>query len=392
MTNRSFVSSGLLAGGLLLSCWVLPAPARAEPIPALRTVPAGLPAGIRTDLVREREALDREFKEFMADAGGFNAKPAETQTDTEFAALGERRARYIARAAAFNRKIGEATAGRQAPPAAGEDRRRLEDRITKLVSGDQERYRQQLQQLMVEADHIQVPPPPVPRQIHEGILLGLFDPQGGAAEKYAGALSPFTGKLYGADSVFATTDAKDASEAMRGLLDNHYLGAYTLNTPYGKELIRRLQGTHFDRLVAHSNGATIAEALVRRGVIQVDELNVVGGDRSMVNQPGLQELIASGNVKRVVVWINPGDVVPAGSSAALLSPFGPAGSLPVATTAQYFAELLTGNNQGGDTRVEYRFLAGKDYKGQAMRLDNFDAHSLRDAYLPNIRDWLRRQP
>jgi hypothetical protein len=403
MKRTRFAIPVLFVGVWLLFSWLLPERAFAEPIPAVRTVPAGLPPEVRTRLSRERESLDQELQAFLSDAERFNAKPAESQTDAEFAALGERRAQYISRANAFNREVAQASALREIQTAAAAAlqkigtadpaRRLLVDKITKFVSEDLQRYQDQLEALMAEVDHLKAPGVKVTRQIHEGIILGLMDPQEKVAEKYKDLRSLFTHEPYitsDANFVFATTNTNDpASEAVRGLLDNHYLGAYTLNTKYGKELVARLQGTHFDRLLAHSNGATIAEALIRRGVIKVDELNVIGGDRSMVNKLGLQELIASGTVKRVVVWINPGDVVPAGSSAALLSPFGPTGSLPVATTALYFSEYLTGANKGGDVRVEYRFLSGSKYnKGQQMRLDNFDAHNLKDAYWPNMTTFL----
>jgi hypothetical protein len=100
----------LLVGCWLLSASLLPATAFAEQIPALRTLPSSLPPEVQTKLSRERESLAQELQVFLADAGRFNAKPAETQTDAEFAALGERRARYISKAKAFNREVAQASA------------------------------------------------------------------------------------------------------------------------------------------------------------------------------------------------------------------------------------------------------------------------------------------
>ena len=110
MKRTRFAVSVLLVGCWLLSSWLLPAMAFAEPIPALRAVPTGLPPEVQTKLSRERESLDQELQVFLADAGRFNAKPAEAQTDAEFAALGERRARHISKAKAFNREVAEASA------------------------------------------------------------------------------------------------------------------------------------------------------------------------------------------------------------------------------------------------------------------------------------------
>ena len=105
----------LLVGCWLLSSWLLPATAFAEPIPALRAVPTGLPPEVQTKLSRERESLGQEFQMFLADAGRFNAKPAEAQTDAEFAALGERRARYISKAKAFNEEVTNAASSLKGP-------------------------------------------------------------------------------------------------------------------------------------------------------------------------------------------------------------------------------------------------------------------------------------
>jgi hypothetical protein len=265
------------------------------------------------------------------------------------------------------------------------------ERLKREIQADKERYRSQLQRLMNEADRIKVPSPSGPRRIAEGMMLGLFDPEPEGKSKYS-LQSPLSGKAIESDDIFATTNAKNVGEVIRGLMDNHYLGAYTLGSPFGKELVRKLQGTHFEKLIAHSNGATIAEALIRRGVIQVEEFNIVGGDRSMINRFGLQELIESGKVKKIIVWINPGDIIPHGSSSALLSPFGPAGSVPITTTTQYFTEVLTGHGKSGYEHVEYRILAGPEYeRGQVLRLDSsfFDAHG-RDAYFENMKKFVRK--
>jgi tetratricopeptide (TPR) repeat protein len=247
----------------------------------------------------------------------------------------------------------------------------------------------QLERLMVEADHIKVPLPnlgPANIHLHEGIILGLFDPQEDAEKTLTAVKSPFTGKPYTKDELFSTADSKTAHEALRGFLDNQSVGEYTLNTEYGKQLIARLNGTEFDRLIAHSNGATIAEALIKRGIIKVDELNVVGGDRSLVNQAGYQNLIDSGAVKRIVVWVNPGDTIPVGSSLSYVTPMGRVNVAPLMTSAEHYAYQLTGTHQGGDAKVEYRLLKGPAYVGQDIHMDKtiFDAHDLAKSYLPNI--------
>jgi tetratricopeptide (TPR) repeat protein len=260
------------------------------------------------------------------------------------------------------------------------------------IQADRENYNSQLQRLMTEADHINVPPPAAPAHIHEGIMLGLFDPQDEAEKNLGGAISPFTGKPIDKATIFSSADSKTAHEALRGLLDNQTIGEYTLNTEYGKQLIERLNGTQFDRLIAHSNGATIAEALIKRGTIKVDELNIVGGDRSLINQAGYQNLIDEGRVKRIVVWINPGDVIPVGSSLRYVSPMGGVNVAPLLTSAEHAANVLTGNHQGGDGRtIEYRLLKGSEYTGQQIHTDStiFEPHDLKQSYLPNIASYFK---
>jgi hypothetical protein len=110
MIRSRLVVPVLLVGCWLLSTWLLPETSVAEPIPALRAVPTNLTPDVQTRLNRERESLAQELQVFLADARRFNAKPAEVQTDAEFAALGERRARYVLKAKAFNREVTEASA------------------------------------------------------------------------------------------------------------------------------------------------------------------------------------------------------------------------------------------------------------------------------------------
>ncbi len=129
----------LLAGCWLLFAWLLPAIAFAEPIPALRAVPASLPPDVQTKLNRERESLAQELQVFLADAQRFNAKAAEAQTDAEFAALGERRTRYIRKAKAFNREVAQASAtatlsnrGAGETPVVDPDVRQEQDAFQKM--------------------------------------------------------------------------------------------------------------------------------------------------------------------------------------------------------------------------------------------------------------------
>ena len=269
-----------------------------------------------------------------------------------------------------------------------EQQRLFVEKRDKVIQDDRAYHNTQLERLMAEADHINVPPP-ASGHIHEGIILGLFDPQDEAETALINTKSPFSGLAYTKEDIFSSADSKTAHEALRGFLDNQTIGEYTLNTEYGKQLIARLNGKHVDRLIAHSNGGTIAEALIKKGIIKVDELNIMGGDRSLVNQHGYQNLIDSGKVKRVIVWVNPGDVIPVGSSLPYVTPMGGVSVAPLITSAEHYANELTGTHQGGDAIVEYRLLKGNQYEGQTIHTDKtvFGPHELGKSYLPNVRTY-----
>lgn len=165
--------------------------------------------------------------------------------------------------------------------------------------------------------------------ISEGVVLGLMSFQ----DSFDGqSLTGPKGNLINAQNVYATGTAemdvafwkeirKVSFELFRGLADNITKGDYTLlATPNGKRLVERMSGNHYNTLYAHSNGATVTEALIRKGIITVDELHIMGGDRSMMNFDGYNDLVDKGLVKKIVVWYTPGDMIPKGTSSFLLHP------------------------------------------------------------------------
>jgi len=228
-----------------------------------------------------------------------------------------------------------------------------------------------------------VPPIGTPtRNVKEGLMLGLFNTQSDYAFK--NIESP-TGHVFKEGEYYTGTDTKSVTELVRGIVDNYTLGKYTLNTEKGKELISALNGTHFERLYAHSNGATISEALIREGVITVDELDIMGGDRSYMNFDSYKELINSGKIKKIVVWYNPGDIIPKGSSVKLLHP-----NVNFSKEYDKIFEAIEDHSltdyQNG--KIQYKKLKGNQYKGQEYKfgLDFFEAHSL-ESYFYNIKKY-----
>lgn len=88
-----------------LSSWLLSEPVYADTIPTLKAVPAGLSNDVRARLTNRRQELEKKRQVFMDVAERFNTKPAEQQSDAEYASLQARRSQYISLVKAFNKEI-----------------------------------------------------------------------------------------------------------------------------------------------------------------------------------------------------------------------------------------------------------------------------------------------
>jgi hypothetical protein len=370
----------------------------------LPPIPERWPVNFRNDLSARKEMVEKHFKEYDIKIDQYNAKcgdgkiPANDnalksycsnwsyQLDKESLALDKEKENYMAKLSDYEKIY-------KADSIQKEFQKKEQEKTDKIffaksIQEDSTHYKNQLQKLMNDVSRINVPSPGSGKKIHEGIILGLFNTNEVSAitDKNKSVTSAFTEKKYNPGEYFSTSDKVSAKELLRGVVDNSYLGEYTLNTEYGKKLIEKLEGTKFDRLIAHSNGATVSEALIRKGVITVDELNIIGGDRSLINYFGYNELVSSGKVKRVVVWVNPGDIIPYGTTAGLLAPTMAGHYLK--TAEDYLVAKFTGETKGGDAGVEYRFLKGPQYKGQDLKFgkDVFDAHGL-EVYEYNMKQY-----
>jgi hypothetical protein len=231
-------------------------------------------------------------------------------------------------------------------------------------------YRKQLKEM-------EVPSPPRMEHFHEGVVLGART-DASDAQAVSNLLSPFSGRTPAQLNAAAQVAKENGVQGVGGALvvsfgtpksgtlpqqvvettryvGDHFLeGRVSLGTPEGKRAVEMLAGKEFDRLTAHSNGASIAEALIREDLIKVKELNVLGGDRSMLNRHAFQQLIDSGKVQRVVVWINVNDPVPWVTAPDQLKAVD-RGSHAL----ERIARKITGDLEGGDSRVEYRFMVGQ---------------------------------
>lgn len=240
-------------------------------------------------------------------------------------------------------------------------------------------------------------------RMREGVILGAFTNNADVVAMES-VRDPFTNKtpremneeaatttkagikeLGGAVVVsFGTTNTGTASgvvtEVARVAGDHFSVGLASLSTVEGKAAVEKLSGKAFDRLNAHSNGSPIAEALIESNLIKVNELNIIGGDRSLLNGHRLQKLLDEGKVKRVVVWVNVNDPVVWASSIDQLKP-----QERSANALEHIARKLTGDLAGGDSRVQFRYMVGNEpWKG-----DVFAQHGIGTAYYHNISNYFQ---
>ncbi|MBK8953820.1 MAG: tetratricopeptide repeat protein [Chitinophagaceae bacterium] len=265
----------------------------------------------------------------------------------------------------------------------------IRKQVEKTIFEDKKKYKSQLERL--EAIKSVVPPLGFNKRktVEDGFMLGLFNEESVYLQDTSLLKSPFSGKAYHEGEFFAGTDKVTAFELYRGLRDSWQIGNYTLSTEYGQNLVRRINGTHFKKLIAHSNGATITEALIRAEHIKVDELNIIGGDRSLMNNDGYDELIKKHGVKKIVVWINPSDLVPDGSSALKLIKSGISYNKEYEKAFLDYVNnsLIAGKKQ--NPNVEYRILSGPEYPCGQRYLSPLDAHGF-DCYMKNMKVYWSR--
>ena len=237
--------------------------------------------------------------------------------------------------------------------------------------------------------------------VHEGVILGFGTDPTEADNMFLKGVSPFNGKSYqqmkneaeqaakegrqvgGALVVsFGTLGQKgsylnNAIEFGRAVQDHFSVGEHSLNTPQAKAALAQLNGKEFDRLIAHSNGASVTEALIRNDVIKVNELNIVGGDGSLLRGHEYQELVDSGKVKRVVVWINVNDPIPGVTSLDQLKL-----AERSVNAAEHLSKKILGDLAAGDTKVKYHLMIGPTNKEKPY--DIFYPHYVQEGYYPNI--------
>lgn len=197
----------------------------------------------------------------------------------------------------------------------------LDERITARVDGALsafERGRRQAERdhrawvarLMHEVDSDSVPTPRI-RYYPRLLFLGVTGtPDEALRMQHDHARDPFDGRQY--DGVFGfgwTT--RVGVDLLRAGLDHLLLqfGEGTLSQRLLSQAVDRLQDATIGDLVCHSNGCAIAEALIQAGVIHVKNLEMLGGDGSLMNLNGISRMAQADNVN-VSVYATLRDPVP----------------------------------------------------------------------------------
>ncbi|MFI5148730.1 MAG: hypothetical protein ACHQRM_03290 [Bacteroidia bacterium] len=258
------------------------------------------------------------------------------------------------------------------------------DLTTRTIKADLENYKKQLTVLTDYFRKARVVSPANHTVIQEGLIRGLYSGSEENEIKNGALKSPFTSQEFGKGECFDAMEPKTNTELTEGFKTNHFLATYNLNSEFGKNMVMELNGTHFKRLIAHSQGAVVAEALIRAGVISVEELDVLGGDRCLLNVKGLNELISTGKVKRILLWLNPGDVIPGTSASFFSEGESPARNTYLNTINDYLDYCSGIQGKILNNKVEFRELKGNQFHGQAMDTNHTLAGNSLSLYFNNI--------
>lgn len=247
-------------------------------------------------------------------------------------------------------------------------------RLKQALIDSRERFEVEIERVVRSVQGFQIPKPTTFTQVHEGVVLGMFtDPNGALQLKNTGT-SPFSGqKFSSSNAVIVSFGRVPGNEVARVVGDHLFRGQVSVESAQGRQAVEQLSGKSFDRVLAHSNGAMIVEALLREDLIKVTELNILGGDRALANGPGLQKLIDTGKVQRVVVWTNLNDPVPWISSTPDLNVHRWSSAM-----TENLVRRLSDAEPSRSNTVEYRYMTPR------CRAITFECHYLESTYFPEI--------
>jgi hypothetical protein len=259
-------------------------------------------------------------------------------------------------------------------------------------------------------------PPPQPfcekfRIVEEGVILGMWNSQKDADNLLKKGKNPFSCEDYASlhksgralalafghgnidEEHFSWSHwsypFEEKTEVRRVPYDHFYPEHdYTINMDQVQYMLPSIQCTKFKRLIAHSNGATVTEALIRKGIIRhVEELHIMGGDRSL-DPTHLQELIDSKMVGHITVWVNTHDLVPwltnlDHRAIELVKKAGATATFVREKWDPALKNLFNQMNNMPGTQVKYITFEGKNQNWPIIG-KNIDDHLLGVGYFPQV--------
>ncbi len=171
-------------------------------------------------------------------------------------------------------------------------------------------HRNLLARLYASIDKIHVPAPPG-RAIPSVLILGAENTPDKALEmQKARTTDPFTGKPFSA--VYGFGWSAGPLDLTRATLD-HFLLQFGMSRwlpeIYLERVQAQLKGARIGELVVHSNGAVLAEALIRRNMIHPKVLRILGGDGALMNLESLGRLAEANDIE-LYVYATARDPVP----------------------------------------------------------------------------------
>ncbi|MES2592596.1 MAG: hypothetical protein V4608_11985 [Bacteroidota bacterium] len=300
-------------------------------LPALNLVPAGISKTSfeaysgkseklkieMLKLIDEKKALNQKCKDLETDT------PSEKQCQKDLAQLTIKVNELIPKINTFNSELEEIVfkdpsldkismltyfSLKKDAKAWDEFQQNVAAAKTKLEQ-DKIRIQQELTKLSSKKQQTKVP-------FTEGVILSMFNEE--ALSAADNLKSPFTGESYKETATADNSSGKGTvivsfgiSQQESEIMEKAGKGSaysstenFSLASARSKGEFDKLKDKKFNRLIAHSNGATVAECLLKNSAIEVKELNIIGGDKSLLNGAALQQLLDKGTVKRIVVWIN----------------------------------------------------------------------------------------
>ncbi len=162
-----------------------------------------------------------------------------------------------------------------------------------------------LEQLAVSMDKIFVPSPIAHYQTVAFLGTGVGSQQAADLQRQQ-IRDPFDLMIY--DRVVGLGRPGFLQDLPRAALD-HLLWSVDMLSSTDMRGIGGIRGASIDRLVAHSNGALVAEVLMRRGLIHVRELDILGGDGTLMTLDELAALHRQTGA-RIRVYATADDPVP----------------------------------------------------------------------------------